>query len=338
MSQHLAWFGGRLATELIEVRHDVTCLDDGGWWALVIDFEGAVTATKFARVESAAPLPARAPWAPLEGSWRSSLSRPAYEAAVREVRRRVALGEVYQVNVCRVLEHDLAEDADLLALAALTTAHNPAPYAGVVRAPGADVVCASPELFLRREGATVTTGPIKGTAVTPDGLLAKDVDENVMIVDLARNDLSQICEPGSVAVPSLLSLERHPGLAHLVSRVSGRLRPATSWSEVMRATLPPASVTGAPKSTALQAIRDLEPVPRGPYCGVVGWVDADAGTAELAVGIRTFWAARDGGGRRLLRFGTGAGITWGSDPAGEWDETELKARRLVALASGKVLP
>ena len=94
-------------------------------------------------------------------------------------------------------------------------------------------------------------------------------------------------------------------------------------------------MSGAPKHTALQAIADLEPVPRGPYCGAVGWVDADRGEAELAVGIRTFWAARDAGGNRVLRFGTGAGITWASDAQGEWQETELKAARLVALASGR---
>ena len=89
----------------------------------------------------------------------------------------------------------------------------------------------------------------------------------------------------------------------------------------------------APKSSALTTIRDLEPKPRGPYCGAIGWVDADLDEAEFAVGIRTFWAERDGSGRRVLRFGTGAGITWGSDPAGEWAETELKAARLVGLAS-----
>jgi para-aminobenzoate synthetase component 1 len=95
-------------------------------------------------------------------------------------------------------------------------------------------------------------------------------------------------------------------------------------------------VSGAPKHTALQAIADLEPVPRGPYCGAIGWVDADRGRAELAVGIRTFWAERDAAGRRWLRFGTGAGITWGSDPEGEWVETQVKSGVLLGLASGRV--
>ena len=334
----LAWFAGRLATDLIEVRHDLAALDGGGWWAVVVDFEGTATLGRFGQVRRAVLPAAGRPWSPLREDWRSSLDRPAYESAVREVRRRVARGEVYQVNVCRVLEHDLGEDADLLALAELTARHNPAPFGGVLRLPGVDLVCASPELFLRRDGDVVTTGPIKGTAATAEGLRDKDVDENVMIVDLARNDLSVVCVPGSVSVPELLSVEHHPGLVHLVSRVRGRLAPGTSWERLLGATLPPASVTGAPKSTALQAIHDLEPVPRGPYCGAVGWVDADAATAELAVGIRTFWAARDQARGRVLRYGTGAGITWGSDPAGEWAETELKAATLVGLASGRVTP
>lgn len=328
----LAWFGGRLATGLLEVRDDVSGLDGGGWWAVVIDFDGRVVAGRFAHVRPA-PLPVR-PWAGLTGTWRTSLDRPAYEDGVREVRCRIGAGTVYQVNLCRVLEHDLAPGADLLGLAALTAAGNPAPYQGYLRLPGAEVVSASPELFVRRRGDLVTTGPIKGTAPTPGQLLAKDVDENVMIVDLARNDLSLVSRTGTVGVEALLELEHHPGLVHLVSRVCGRLADGVGWPGLMAATLPPASVTGAPKSTALQAIADLEPVPRGPYCGAVGWVDGDAGTAELAVTIRSFWSARDAAGRRVLRFGTGAGITWGSDPAGEWEETELKARRLVALADG----
>ena len=326
----LAWFGGRLATGLLEVRDDVTGLDEGGWWALVVDFDGRVVAGRFADVREA-PLPAR-PWAGLAGGWRTSLDRPAYEAGIREIRRRVGEGTVYQVNLCRVLEHDLAQDADLLGLAGRTLEGNPAPYAGFVRLPGAELVSASPELFLRRQGDRVTTGPIKGTAPTAAQLLPKDVDENVMIVDLARNDLSLVSRTGSVGVEALLALEHHPGLVHLVSRVGGRLADGIGWPGLLAAMLPPASVTGAPKSTALRAIADLEPVPRGPYCGAVGWVDADAGTAELAVTIRSFWSASGPGGGRVLRFGTGAGITWGSDPAGEWDETVLKARRLIALA------
>jgi para-aminobenzoate synthetase component 1 len=151
-----------------------------------------------------------------------------------------------------------------------------------------------------------------------------------MIVDLVRNDLGRVCEPGSVTVPALCALEHHPTFVHLVSTVRGALRPDVGWADLLAATFPPGSVTGAPKIAALDVIRALEPVPRGPYCGAVGWVDADAGIGSLAVGIRTFWIAEE-----RLHFGTGAGITWGSDPAAEWAETELKAARLLALAEGE---
>lgn len=155
-----------------------------------------------------------------------------------------------------------------------------------------------------------------------------------MIVDLVRNDLGRVCATGSVEVPRLCAVEQHPGLVHLVSAVRGELAEGTGWSRLLASTFPPGSVTGAPKSSALRIIEALETAPRGPYCGGIGWVDADRGTAELAVGIRTFWIDRGDGPGPVLRFGTGAGITWGSDPAREWDETELKAGRLLAIASG----
>jgi para-aminobenzoate synthetase component 1 len=193
-----------------------------------------------------------------------------------------------------------------------------------------EVVSASPELFLRRAGDRLESSPIKGTGRSASDLQAKDSAENVMIVDLVRNDIGQVAVTGSVQVPSLLRHEEHPGLIHLVSTVEGRLRPNTGWADIFAATFPPGSVTGAPKSTARELIDQLERSPRGPYCGAVGWIDADAGRAELAVGIRTFWADVKSD---TIRFGTGAGITWGSDPAREWDETELKAERLLAVAA-----
>jgi para-aminobenzoate synthetase component 1 len=150
-----------------------------------------------------------------------------------------------------------------------------------------------------------------------------------MIVDLVRNDLGRVCEWGSVEVPALCAVEHHPGLVHLVSTVTGRLRQQVTWGDVIAATFPPGSVTGAPKLAAVDHIARLEPVSRGVYCGAVGWVDADRCQGELNVAIRTFWI-EDG----RLHFGTGGGITWGSTPVGEWDETELKARRLLAVAGG----
>ncbi len=333
-------FGSLVATEPVEVRHDLTGLDElgSGFWAVVAEFEGAVTAVRFARVERDRAGPPPVSWTPLGGEWATSLDEAAYLSGVRDIRERIAAGTVYQVNLCRVMSHELPEEADLDGLAQLLARGNPAPYASRIHVPdaGLDVVCASPEAFLLRDGNRLESRPIKGTATHLDAMLRKDFAENVMIVDLVRNDLSHVSRPGTVHVDQLCTPEEHPGLVHLVSTVSGELRPGVRWEDVVAATFPPGSVSGAPKHTALQAIADLEVVPRGPYCGAVGWVDADARTAELAVGIRTFWAERGTDGRRWLRFGTGAGITWGSDPGGEWEETRVKAARLVGLASGRV--
>ena len=310
---------------------------------------------------------------PTVSAWVSSMDRKAYESAVQNVRAQIKAGEVYQANICRVLSAPLdarygtstGGEPDAAGLANVLAVGNPAPYAAAIHVPannGAEVppvwvVSASPELFLslrpdddeawesrklacsteagkpflRSARVVVESGPIKGTATTPDGLTDKDRTENLMITDLVRNDLQRVCAPGTVEVTDLLKVEEHPGLVHLVSRIQGRLRNSNSptlWADLLTATFPPGSVAGAPKSSALRIIRELEPTVRGPYCGAVGWVDGDTGRAELAVGIRTFWWC-DG----TLHFGTGAGITYDSDPAAEWAETELKARRLIALAS-----
>ncbi|MDN5790589.1 MAG: chorismate-binding protein, partial [Micrococcales bacterium] len=329
-----ARFLDRHARDVIEVRRGRDALEaisQSGFWALVVTFEGKVTAVRFADVRAGTPETGAVSWAPLDGHWHTSLGAAAYVKAVERVRELIAAGTVYQVNVCRVLRHALDDDADLDGLDHLVRSGNPAPHAARIRcaAAGLDVVSASPELYLATREGRIVTRPIKGTAPTAEELLPKDHAENVMIVDLMRNDLSAVCEPGTVSVDSLCVLESHPGLVHLVSTVSGLLRPVVSWAEIFDAAYPPGSVSGAPKSSALRAIHDLEPTARGPYCGAIGWVDADRGEAQLAVGIRTFWAERDNDGDRWLRFGTGAGITWRSDPAGEWAETELKAARLV---------
>jgi para-aminobenzoate synthetase component 1 len=320
---------GLLATGLRDVTTDLSALDGEGWWAVVVDYEGKVTCARFDRVREA-PLPAPAgPWrGPRPGEWRSSLDRPAYERGVRAIRDHIEHGEVYQANLCRILTAPVPPDAEPLALAARLAEGNPAPHAAVIQVPGLSVVSASPELYLSRDGDVVESRPIKGTGATADDLLEKDYAENVMIVDLVRNDLGRVAAVGSVEVPSLCVVEEHPGLVHLVSTVRARMAPGTGWPELFAATFPPGSVTGAPKSSALRIINELEPAPRGPYCGAVGWVDADRGRAALAVGIRTFWISAG-----EIRFGTGAGITWGSDPGREWLETELKAARLIALAS-----
>ncbi|MBA4862182.1 chorismate-binding protein [Streptomyces sp. PSKA54] len=332
----LARFGGVVARDLLDVTDDPAALDSRGFWAVAADFEGRLVCARFGDVRRE-PVPPPLPGAwhgPAAGDWTSSLDRDAYTAGVRRIREYIAAGEVYQANLCRVLSAPVAPDADVDALTSLLARGNPAPYAGTIRLPGhgVEIASASPELFLRRDGRIVESGPIKGTGRTEADLLDKDHAENVMIVDLVRNDLGRVCETGSVTVPDLCVVEKHPGLVHLVSTVRGELREDAGWPELLDATFPPGSVTGAPKSSALRIIEELETARRGPYCGGIGWVDADRRTGELAVGIRTFWIDRTEG---VLRFGTGAGITWGSDPEREWRETELKASRLLAVASGE---
>ena len=330
-----AWFGGLHARGLSEVSNDPAVLDGGGWWAVTISFEGECRFWRFAEVV-AAELPNSPDWrGPSPEAWRSSLDQDAYQAGVEEIRRRIRDGDVYQVNLCRVLTAEPSAGSPW-SLAQRLAAGNPAPYAGVIDVPKMGempctrIVCASPELFLERDGDLVRSGPIKGTGATEADLLPKDEAENVMIVDLVRNDLQRVCRAGTVEVPALLRVEHHPGLVHLVSTVQGRLSAGVGWADLLAATLPPGSVSGAPKSSALRAIGDLEPVSRGPYCGAIGFVDADRDYARLAVGIRTFWWQSGN-----LCFGTGAGITWGSDPEREWAETELKAARLLGLAGAR---
>ena len=325
--------GGCLLTGLRDVTSDLTVLDASGHglWAIVLPFDGPPVCARFDRSApaTAAPRPATAP-IPIE-SWTSSLDRDGYSKGVRAIREAIRNGDVYQVNLCRRLSAPVPPGFDLLGLAAALAAANPAPHAAAVRidSAGVAVASASPELFLRRRGDMVETRPIKGTAVADDQFLAKDHAENVMIVDLMRNDLGRVSRYGTVEVPDLCRVERHPGLSHLVSTVGGRLRPGVGWAELLAATFPPGSVTGAPKLAAIDVIRRLEPVPRGVYCGAVGWVDTDSVAGDLNVAIRTFWV-EDG----RLHLGTGGGITWDSTPAGEWEETELKARRLLAIAAG----
>ncbi|MFI2035587.1 chorismate-binding protein [Streptomyces bottropensis] len=331
----LARFGNLVATGLTDVTSDAAALDSSGFWAVCANYEGDPVCARFSDVRrEPAPAPVPGEWrGPGVGDWTSSLDRAGYTAGVRRIREHIAAGEVYQANLCRVLSAPVAPDADVDALTALLARGNPAPFAGTIRLPGhgVEIATASPELFLRRDGRVVESGPIKGTGRTEADLLEKDYAENVMIVDLVRNDIGQVCATGSVTVPDLCVVEKHPGLVHLVSMVRGELRDGAGWPELLAVAFPPGSVTGAPKSSALRIIDALETAPRGPYTGGIGWVDADRGTGELAVGIRTFWIDRAAG---ELRFGTGAGITWGSDPEAEWRETELKAARLLAVASG----
>ncbi|MDQ1695444.1 MAG: para-aminobenzoate synthetase component [Frankiaceae bacterium] len=322
---------GRFATDCRDIVSDPEALDSAGFWVVVQTFEGALTCVRMDTVRPLGNWYAGAPrWQmPARAGWHSSLDADAYRAGVAAIRERIAAGDVYQTNLCRVLSTPYDEAPDLRSLGGALARGNPAPLAATVCVPqaGLHVASASPELFLQRDRDVVSSGPIKGTGRTASDLTDKDAAENVMIVDLVRNDLSRVAVPGSVAVPSLLRVEPHPGLVHLVSTVTARLEPGRRWADLLAAAAPAGSVTGAPKSSALRIIGELEPTPRGVYCGAVGWVDADRSRGRLAVAIRTF-AWSDG----RLQLGTGAGITWGSDPQQEWDETELKVSRLLEVS------
>jgi para-aminobenzoate synthetase component 1 len=321
------WMGNRYATNLQLVTNDPQEITEDGFWAVSITFEGKWTCAKFADVKQSNFFSEGSEF--VTNNFSSSMSKAEYVSYVSNIQEDISNGEVYQANACRILSATIPSDFSLARLFASILQNNPAPYSSYLRIPGLEMASASPELFLKRKGTKVTSSPIKGTR--PSGgsdFGSKDQAENVMIVDLIRNDLGQICKDGSIDVPRLLAIEEHPGLDHLVSDVTGELKDGLRWHEVITPLLPPGSVSGAPKSSAVRIIAEHESN-RGPYCGAIGWIQGDS--CELAVAIRTFWKEEE-----ILKFGTGAGITWASDPQAEWEETELKAQRLVKIASGEI--
>jgi para-aminobenzoate synthetase component 1 len=288
-------------------------------------FEGAFTAAKFATVVNA-DFP-DATWSPIKSQWHSVPKQKEYIGYVERIRELIAQGWVYQVNACRRISTE-DSNANLRGLFMGILNNNPAPWASYLEIPNLNIASASPELFLQRLGTRVKTSPIKGTQLlgsTEFGV--KDQSENIMIVDLMRNDLGMICQSGTVEVSRLLYSQDHPGLQHLVSDVEGDLLPEISWSTILDSISPPGSVSGAPKSSAVSVIAEHEK-PRGPYCGILGWVQGDQ--AQLSVAIRIFWKDEE------IHFGTGAGITFSSQSQAEWDETELKASRLIKIAAGQI--
>ena len=319
--------GGVLAWDLVQVSDDPACLADGGFWAISTTYEGDFRAAKFASI-STAEFPPSSSKPEVSGQWESDTSQSEYMQYVEKIRDEIANGGVYQVNACRRLS--IKSNARLdLAFANILEA-NPAPFASYLKYGDIEIASASPELFLTRNGDELKTSPIKGTKRSAtEKFGTKDRAENVMIVDLMRNDLGQICIPGSIAVPDLLRDEEHPGLSHLVSDVTGKLREGISWSEIFAALLPAGSISGAPKSAAKRIIVENEQTPRSTYCGVMGWVHGDQ--AVLSVAIRTFWREA-----LFIHFGTGAGITWNSDAQAEWEETQLKAERLISIVGGEL--
>lgn len=275
------------------------------------------------------------------GPWQQTWSAADYANAVRRVRSAIERGDVYQVNLVQHLSAPFVGDPGALAtrLSALAP-HNPEPYRGN----GWTIVSGSPELFLARRGRRVWTCPIKGTrpagAASELAGSSKDAAEHVMIVDLERNDLARVCEPGSVRWPELMATRALAGVEHMVSTVEGTLRDGVGLAELLGATFPGGSITGAPKIAAVDLIAEIEPVGRGAAMGALGWIRGN-GDLDLALTIRTFAVAE---GR--IHLWVGGGVVWDSDPQAEIDESWAKADPLlraigaprVPVASGGVRP
>jgi para-aminobenzoate synthetase component 1 len=265
----------------------------------------------------------------------STHTRDSYLRMVAAGIEFVRAGDIFQVN----LAHQLATAARLDPADLYRTARrlNPAPFAGYFHAGEVALASMSPERFLQVERGTVRMHPIKGTRrmiASPEadlfagedlGSSDKDRAENVMIVDLVRNDLSRVCRPETVRVEALCRLERYRYVQHLVSIVAGRLRPGLQALDAVDAAIPGGSVTGAPKHRACEIISELEGVARGPYCGALGYVGFD-GTADFNLLIRTFVVAPG-----TISFAVGGGITHRSDPAAEYDETLHKAEGMLRV-------
>ncbi|HUF34337.1 MAG TPA: aminodeoxychorismate synthase component I [Gemmatimonadales bacterium] len=270
----------------------------------------------------------------------STFTHRGYLDAVARVREYIVAGDIFQANLSQRFQAPLAEPP--FRLYRRLRHRNPAAFAAYLGFDGLRVLSASPERFLRLDenGRHVETRPIKGTR--PRGLgpmhdaalsralteSDKDRSENVMIVDLLRNDLSRVCRPGTVRVPELFALEQHPTVHHLVSTVVGELEPGADAVDLLRAAFPGGSITGAPKVRAMEIIAELEPTRRGVYCGSIGYLSA-TGAMDLSIVIRTFAALRG-----QVYFQAGGGIVADSDPEQEYRETMDKARALIhALSS-----
>lgn len=270
------------------------------------------------------------------------MERGAFEDGVTHIRERIAAGEVLQVNLTR--REDARFEGDPWSLyEALMRAH-PAPFSAYLEAEGFAIASASPERFLRLAGDAVQARPIKGTVArgrTPQedeanrawlAASEKDRAENLMIVDLMRNDLGRVARLGSVQVPELFALEPYASVWQMVSTVQARLRGDAGAADLLRACWPPGSMTGAPKLKAMQMIESLEPLRRGFYAGSIGYLDCRGGM-DLSVVIRSAVVAD---ARAMVQLG--AGIVADSRPAAEWDETVAKGERLTAVLDQAAQP
>ncbi len=301
---------------------------DGQWW--YESLSGAPMPDWLAGTLATAPAPAPAPAPPRDCriDWEVP-NREAHRNGVLACLEAIRAGEIYQACVCTQFTGTLTGAALDFFVAGI--AHTSPARAAYVAGPWGAVASLSPELFLRRRGDVVTSSPIKGTLpldAWPSALRAsaKEVAENIMIVDLVRNDLGRVAITGTVTVPELLVVRRAPGVWHLVSTVSARVPTELPTSGLLDAAFPPGSVTGTPKLRARQLISQWEQRRRGIYCGTVGLASPIAG-CEFNVAIRT--VEFDTIGNAVL--GVGGGITADSDPDAEWEECLHKAAPIVGL-------
>ncbi len=283
--------------------------------------------------------PASARGLPPISGWISNFTQAAYHAAVEQVRTHILDGDIYQANISQRFTTKLPDGFSAFAFYAALRAANPAPFAAYLTCGDIVIASSSPELLLRKRGGDIETRPIKGTiARSPDeaedalrreSLLASEKDraENIMIVDLLRNDLSRVSEPFSVQVPILCGLESYAGVHHLVSVVTGHLSPGKDAVDLIATCFPGGSITGAPKRRAMQIIAAIEQIPRGYYCGAIGYLGFD-GAMDLNIAIRTA-VMKDG----EVQIQAGGGITRLSEPQAEYDETFAKVKRLFAAFS-----
>jgi para-aminobenzoate synthetase component 1 len=286
-----------------------------------------------------AQAPARPPARPIvipRNAWRPNMRADEFRAAVERTRRYISNGDIFQANITQAFRAALPERFDPLALYAQLRSANPATFGALIVTQERIVASTSPEGFLRLEGALVETRPIKGTRRrSPDAqedrrlgeeLLASEKDraENIMIVDLMRNDLSRVCLPRSVEAPVLCGLESYANVHHLVSVVRGRLKPGLDALNLIAACFPGGSITGAPKIRAMEIIHELEPDARGVYCGSVAHLGYD-GSLRSSIAIRTL-IAEDG----VAAIHAGGGITLLSDAEEEYAETLVKAERMFS--------
>ncbi len=262
------------------------------------------------------------------------ISRGQHEANVARTIEYILAGDIFQANITQTFMASAPQDFDPLALYKQLRVKNPAPFATLMTYDGITIISSSPERLIRFDGKTAEARPIKGTrrrdadAARDAGLIAdltssrKDRAENVMIVDLLRNDLSRVSKPGTVKVPVLCGLETYANVHHLVSVVQGELADDKSVVDLLTAVFPGGSITGAPKLRAMEIIAELEQSPRGIYCGAMGYIGFN-GTCDFNIGIRTVQVA-DG----VMRVQGGGGITARSIPADEHDESLVKVQRI----------